>query len=99
MFWLGIIVGVMLGYELNHYISKARKKGSINIFGFEITLSGYPVKNEKQPDPIQRKTAIKKSVNKKCHLCNGEDMFIAGTKNLIPCPECKRNANKFKKMI
>jgi len=90
MFWLGLIVGLMIGYELNKQMKDMKNRGIINVFGLEVKFSGVNT---------EIKNKIKLTADKsKCDLCNGEDMFIAGTKNLIPCPECKRNGNKFKKL-
>lgn len=88
MFWLGLIVGLMIGYELNKYAKDFKKRGNINIFGLEVKFAGVT------PE-VKKKTKVTAAKNK-CNLCNGEDMFISGTKELIPCPECKRNKNKFK---
>lgn len=29
-----------------------------------------------------------------CEFCNGEDIFIKGSKSIMMCPKCKRNKDK-----
>jgi rubrerythrin len=45
---------------------------------------------------VKRKTANKKQVPAVavCEFCGGEDIFIQGTKAIMPCPTCKRNSDK-----
>ena len=94
---IGLILGSVIGYKLNDLIKKLNNGINIKILGYNI----YIGRNEKTSNVIKMEKKEKspttiKVENKKCETCNGEDMFIKGTKHLIPCPKCKRNANKFK---
>lgn len=95
---IGIILGAIIGYKLNNFIKKLNKGIGLKILGYDLYIGKgkkadiVPIKNNKK----KKATAMNLDKNK-CSTCNDEDMFIAGTKSLIACPECKRNSNKFNK--
>lgn len=94
---IGIIIGSIIGYQINNLIEKLDDGCHFKILGYNI----YIGRNTKSSNVVKMEKKEKASVtievdNEKCKTCNNEDMFIKGTKHLIPCPKCKRNANKFK---
>lgn len=94
---IGLVAGVFAGYYINNLIRVFNEGMKLNVLGYEIRInknkesSVREIKEKKQP--------ISEVKTNKCELCNGEDMFIKGTKNLIPCPECKKNQDKFKGVL
>ncbi|MUK89177.1 hypothetical protein GMD78_12415 [Ornithinibacillus sp. L9] len=72
----------------------------MQIVGLNISVKSVKETTEIPKNEKSNKKTIRVKVNDQdCDLCKGEDMFIAGTKNLIPCPNCKRNTNKFNKIL
>ncbi|WP_096269423.1 hypothetical protein [Paucisalibacillus globulus] len=96
MLLIGIVLGIYIGYKLNDLIRKLNIGIEFKILGLKVTIG----KPKKAPvvDIAKKKKKVT-SVKSKCVTCNDEDMFIAGTNNLIPCPKCKRNSDKFKKNL
>ena len=94
---IGLIFGIYIGYKANDIIKKLQNGIDIRIKSYQFTFG----KIEKAP-VVPIKSQHKENTPKKkpkCKTCNNEDIFIKGTKNLIPCPECKRNAGKFKNVL
>jgi len=97
---VGLIFGIILGYKINHYINKIKNNGiKFKILGLPVVIGHVQKESTTQKKQPQKKNNVKELKVPKCATCNDEDMFMKGTKNLIPCPECKRNANKFKKVL
>lgn len=98
---MGLIMGGFIGYTLNDTIKKLND-------GCRLKAGCYTLYVEREKtQPSQNFVTMKKTKesipvdgdnNKKCNTCEDEDMYLKGTKHLIPCPKCKRNANKFKKL-
>jgi hypothetical protein len=103
---MGFILGLVAGLFI---MSKVQKFKKINVFkfrfmgyDFQISKAGSKeanvveykkkeVKVKKEPAPV--KEEVKTSADA-CDFCNNEDIFIAGTKSVMPCPKCKRNSRK-----
>jgi Zn finger protein HypA/HybF involved in hydrogenase expression len=103
---LGFILGLVAGLFI---MSKVQKFKKINVFkfrfmgyDFQISKAGSEeanvveykkkeVKVKKEPAPV--KEEVKPSADA-CEFCNGEDIFIKGSKSIMMCPKCKRNKDK-----
>lgn len=100
---IGIILGIFAGYKANDLIKKLNEGIEIKLFGYNLQIGKSQKADIVQIDKKQQsktKKAPAMSLDKnKCSTCNNEDMYIAGTKSLIPCPKCKKNVNKFKKAL
>jgi len=92
---IGLILGSVIGYKLNDLIKRLSNGINIKMLGYHI----YVGRNRKTSNVVKLENKEKEPAKikvAKCETCNNEDMFIKGTKHLVPCPECKRNAKKFK---
>ncbi|MYL45081.1 hypothetical protein GLV94_05450 [Virgibacillus halodenitrificans] len=95
--FIGLITGLLIGYKLNDLIKLLSSGIEFKIFAYKMYIS----KREKSHVVNigeKKKQAAHPTIKTECATCKNEDMFIAGTKNLIPCPDCKRNASKFKRI-
>jgi len=101
---LGLIVGVIVGYKINDIKRKLNNGINFNVCGLTVSINKEEEKENSVVDIKDKKTekpspAPKKKNQGQCEVCEGENMYIAGTKNLIPCPGCGRNKEKFKTKI
>jgi hypothetical protein len=86
-FIVGFIIGMAGMYKLNRLTE---------IIKVNFSLMGYG-QSGNQAVTVDKVVDIKKkdaSIKDTCEFCNDEDIFIAGTKSIMPCPKCKRNAKK-----
>lgn len=83
-----VVISLYIGYKLHELKIKLQTGMEFKICGLDVVI-GKPQKSEV--------VDIKKTV--KCKTCNDENMYIKGTKHLIPCPKCKRNEKKFKGVV
>lgn len=94
---IGIIIGSIIGYQTNNLIKRINEGIDLKIFDFQINIGrNKKTSNVVKMEKKEKAPAKIKVENKKCETCNNEDMYIKGTKNLIPCPKCKRNSEKFR---
>lgn len=97
-FIIGLIIGAVIGYKINDFVSKLNKGMEFKVCGLTVSI----IKQEEIEDTVvdmktQKPSPVPQSKNEgQCEVCKGENMYIAGTKNLIPCPECGNNKEKFK---
>lgn len=66
------------------------------MFGYTINVTKEMQEKSGESDLLKIQPKKQKAPSSNCDLCSGEDMFIKGTKSLIPCPKCNRNKNKFR---
>jgi len=97
---IGLIIGAGIGYKLNDLVKKINNGIHIKILGYNLYIGreSFKPSNVVKIDKKEKVAAKPKVDDDKCETCNDEDMYIKGTKNLIACPGCKRNADKFKKI-
>jgi len=91
---IGLITGLFFGYLLKIITDVLNKGFKVRLFGYEISIN--KTRKAEVVNMDEKKSVDPKSTENKCEVCNDEDMFVAGTKNLIPCPECNRNRSRFK---
>jgi hypothetical protein len=97
--FIGLIMGGFLGYTLNNIIKRLNAGCRLKIVGYNVYIGKEKIEEDPKVIKMEKKEkdpAAAKVENEKCKTCNNEDMYIKGTKNLIPCPKCKRNSNKFR---
>jgi hypothetical protein len=59
-------------------------------------LEVVPPPEETQPKVHKKQPKVVALPVKVCEFCGGQDIYLQGTKSVMPCPKCKRNANKVK---
>lgn len=102
-FIIGLIIG---GYVIHKYHKFQSVK--FRLIGIDFTFAKANKKEVTKPVDIQPTLEVakktKKSVNKTavCNFCKDEDIYVGGeksSKNIMPCPKCKRNKDKVKTKI
>ncbi len=98
---IGLTIGAFIGYKINDFVRKLNNGMEFKVCGLTVSINKQEEKEETVVDIKDKKTQkpspVPQNKNKgQCEVCEGENMYIAGTKNLIPCPECGRNKEKFK---
>jgi hypothetical protein len=88
-FIFGLIFGMFAMYKIVTIYEKV--KVNYALMGFDLTSTRNKVDKENVVKIVKAKPIIS---NNSCEFCNDEDIYIAGTKDIMPCPKCKKNTKK-----
>jgi hypothetical protein len=89
-----IAIFVVTGWYVYKYVQKLKKNEQaaavVEAESKEKIPSSEPLAEFKALRQDEGELKNKTTSSSTCDFCDGEDIYIAGTKEKMPCPKCKR---------